>query len=170
MRGPLGPYALRFCTVLISQEYAPSSVRQHMRLMACAGRWMTETGLQPFELTPEVVDRFLALRRTEGQKFGISAAAVAPLMSYLRRLGVAPEPLPSAPSVAGLDGLIEEYRTYLVKERGLTPGTIRNYIHVARLFLAEQSEVDRWNLKEPTAGHVFRMSWTEVRAVLVGPA
>ena len=125
MRGPLAQYGPGFHGELVDQGYAGSSAGRQVGLMSQVSEWMLETGLRPCELTPEAVDRFLALRRAQGRKRGISPAATAPLMCYLRRLSAAPEPAPSVPAIAGLDRVLGEYRRYLVKERGLAPGTIR---------------------------------------------
>ncbi|MDQ6805681.1 MAG: hypothetical protein M3065_12100, partial [Actinomycetota bacterium] len=50
-------------------------------------------------------------------------------------LGVAPLPWPTA-SVTASEVLIERYSLYLLERRGLTSSTVRNYVGVAREFLA----------------------------------
>ena len=171
MRGPLAPYGPGFHGELVDQGYAGSSAGRQVGLMSQVSEWMLETGLRPCELTPEAVDRFLALRRAQGRKRGISPAATAPLMCYLRRLSAAPEPAPSAPASAGLDRVLGEYRTYLVKERGLAPGTIRGYLRVARWFLSEQSAAgEDWTLREPTAAEVSAFVVRAVRERRTGSA
>lgn len=141
MKGPLAPYASGFYAALIALGYAQSYAERQLWLMSQANQWMAEAELQPCELTTEAVDRFLALRRARGRKVWISPAAMAPLMGYFRRDGGAPEPSSGAPAITRLDRLLEEYRTYLVKERGLAPSTIRQYLGAGRLFLSERSEV-----------------------------
>jgi integrase/recombinase XerD len=168
MKGPLAPYASGFYADLIDQGYVPGSAERQMGLVSQVSQWMMEAGLRPCELTAEAVDRFLAGRRAQGRKIGISPAATAPLMNYLRRLAIAPEPRPSVPVSAGMDGLIEEYRIYLATRRGLAPGTIRGYLRVARLFLSEQSEAGGW--KEPTAAEVSAFVVREVRGRRAGSA
>lgn len=125
-----------------------------MTLVSHLSHWMKEGGLEPCSLTSESVGAFLALRRAQGCKLWISQAALAPLLGYLRRLGAAPEPSQTPPATGGLDRVIEEYRAYLVTERGLAPRSIRKYLPTARLFLSEQSAVGEWSLKEPTASAV----------------
>ena len=61
---------------------------------------------------------------------------MGPLLDYLREVGiVAPEP---AGPVTAIDELVENYREWLLVERGLAPSTIRSSERLARRFLAEQ--------------------------------
>ena len=107
---------------------------------------MLETGVQIYELTTEAIDRFLAARRTQGYTARVSLTAMAPLLDHLRHIGVAPEPSSDAPAAATeLERLLEEYRTYLARERGLAPRTIDRYLAVARLFLVERLAADCLN-------------------------
>ncbi len=170
MRGPLSPYASSFHGELIGQGYSPSYAERQMCLMSYVSQWMAESGLQPADLTGEAIDRFLAQRRAQGRKVWISPPATAPLMICLRQLGVAPEPMPSVPATDGRDGVIEEYRMYLVKERGLAPSTIRSYLRVAGSFLSKQSETHAGGLKEPTAAEVSAFVAQEVRGRRTGSA
>lgn len=59
---------------------------------------------------------------------------MAPLLGYLRGLGVAP---PASPRVAvgAVAVLLAGYRDYLAAERGLTADTIEGYVLAARPFL-----------------------------------
>jgi hypothetical protein len=62
---------------------------------------------------------------------------VGPLLSYLRDVGLVPEPTVLDTPV---ERLVAEYRDYLVRERGLVSGSVRLRLDVARLFLAERPE------------------------------
>jgi integrase len=62
------------------------------------------------------------------------------LLDYLRGLGVVPPAVPVAPSTPG-EVLIERYSMYLLERRGLTVSTVRNYVGVARVFLADRERV-----------------------------
>lgn len=170
MKGPLAPYATGFYTELIDQGYAHGSVGAQMMLMSQVSQWMIASGLRSCELTQEAVDRCVALRRDQGCEYGISPKGMAPLLGYLRRIGAVPEPSSQAPVATELERLIEEYRTYLAKERGLAPSTIHERLAVARLFLAGRPEADGLNLKELTAAEVTAFVVQETRGRRVGSA
>ena len=61
--------------------------------------------------------------------------ALGPLVVYLRGLGAVPEVVASADTP--VERLVSEYREYLVRERGLTAGSVAHWERVARLFLAD---------------------------------
>ncbi len=168
MKGPLAPYGSGFYMELIGQGYAPSYAERQMWLMSQISLWMMGDGLRPCDLTTEVVDRLLALRRAQGRKVWISPPAVAPLMGYLRRDGTVPEPSSVARAITELDRLLEEYRAYLFNERGLAPSTVRQYLRVGRLFIVERSDVDGSILKEPPPAEVTAFVLQEVQGR--GPA
>src|SRR5205823_1322157 len=67
------------------------------------------------------------------RRFPKSSQGAEPLINFLRREGVVPE-VPVAVLTAAAQ-LVEQFRLYLVGERGLGAGTITNYLHTARLFL-----------------------------------
>ena len=90
--------------------------------------------------------------------------ALAPLLGYLRELGAVPAAgAPSASTAA--ERLLEEYRCYLVQERGLAAATVRNYVEVARLFLLGLPDSTRGDLGHLCAGDVtaFVLGLSRVR-------
>ncbi len=166
MKGPLKPYAAGFYADVISQGYAPGSAANHVWLMACLSAWMAEVRLGPGELTQENVDLFLAERRSRNQRL---PAAIAPLLRHLRRLGAAPEPPPVLPITTERDRLLQEYRTYLSKERGLASSTRDAYLRVAGLFLSE-ADTDNGSVKRLGAAEVSAFVLKETRKRRTGSA
>jgi integrase/recombinase XerD len=156
VQGPLAPFADGFTVELVGRGYRPRSVRGQLELMEHLSRWLAEQGLAPAALTPENVERFLAVRR-EGDVSLRSWRAVGPLVAYLRGLGVAPEPIVSTGTP--VERLLADYRDYLLRERGLTPGSVAHWERVARLFLAERSE--------PLEDALQRLSAREVTGFVV---
>ena len=135
--GPLAPYADGFVVGLIERGYRPRSVSCQLELMAHLSRWLGEQGVEPDGLTPAMAERFLEVRREGGGSLK-SWRALDPLVGYLRGLGVVPKLAASADS--WVDRLLADYRDYLLRERGLTAGSVAHWERVARLFLAERSE------------------------------
>src|SRR5262249_12810835 len=117
--GPLQEYAAGFCAELGRQGYAPHPAAEQVQLMAHLSRWLHGQGLGPAELTEQLVDRFLVDRRREYRKFR-SGQGLRPLLMYLREIGVVPMPEPVWQDLGPeVSMLVEEYRQYLVRERGL---------------------------------------------------
>lgn len=139
--GPLAPHAAGCRQRLAQDGYTANAASNQLQLMAHASRWWTAGGMRVDELTPPRVEEFLAYRRAEGYTLWLSTKAMAPLLDYLRRLGVVPPPAPVAPATEA-EVLHEDYRAYLAQERGLAAGTIAGYLHVARLFCAARAGED----------------------------
>jgi site-specific recombinase XerD len=147
----LAPYAAGFVVELVGRGYRPRSVRGQLELMAHLSRWLAEQGLEPGGLTQETAERFLAVRRERDVSLR-SWRALGPLIGYLRGLGVIPDRVVSADTP--VERLLLHYRDYLVRERGLTAGSVAHRERVARLFLAERSEPLEDALRQLTTGEV----------------
>jgi integrase/recombinase XerD len=144
--GPLASYATGFREELADQGYAPGTVSDHLRLMAHVSRWLISQELDAGDLTPPVVELFLEARADAGYVRALSSRAVMPLLGHLRALGVvAPG---QAPVVADgpIETLIERYKGYLLEERGLLAGSVRNYVIVARSFLSHRFQASGGSL------------------------
>jgi hypothetical protein len=91
----------------------------------------------------------------------ISRRGLVPLLDYLRERGAAPtmqEPTPSGP----VEQLLDEYRCYLVAERGLAPLSVLRYRGTARLFLSR--------LRSPIDTALRELSAVQVTGFLVDEA
>ena len=139
--GPLAMYADGFRADLAARGYAAGSADRNLRTLAHVSRWMDGQGLSAGQLSAARLEEFLQARRREGYHHALSLRSVMPLVSYLRRAGVAAVP---REAVAGgaLEPVVEEYRRYLVSERALTAAVVGKYTGLAREFLAacEQGE------------------------------
>lgn len=143
--GPFEPFAAGFVGELGGRGYARVSVVAQVQLVGHLSRWMAAEHVAAEQLTADVVERFVVSRRAAGYRHFLTVGALAPLLAYLRSLGVAPMP-PIAPPSRPADLLVERYRGYLVGERGLATGTVRYYDSVAQSFLgvvsSPRGEVD----------------------------
>jgi len=148
-----------FCDQLGKLGYTPSSAEHQMRLMADLSSWLSTEGPDAAGLTAEVVDRFFVARRASGRRWRRSPRALAPLLGYLRELGAAPAAT-ARPASTASEELLEEFRCYLVNERGLAPGTVRNQSRVAQRFLS--------GLPEPENPDLERLTADEVSAYMLG--
>jgi len=115
------------------------------------------------------VEVFLCWCRARGYTCWLSARGVAPLLGFLRGLGVAPGPRCESPATAA-EALLGRYRTYLARERGLAASTIGYYSAEARLFLDRVAGADLGGLAGLAAGEVSRFVSAECRGRGTGSA
>lgn len=141
--------------------YRPGPARDQIRLMADLGYWMACEGVQVAGLSPAVVAGFLSTRRAEGKRVHVTVRALGPLLGYLAELGVV-DLEHAAAGVPAVEQLLDDYRCYLVRERGLASGTVRGYMADARMFLS--------GLPEPDDPDLDLLSAAEVTGFVLGLA
>lgn len=132
VQGSLAGYAEGFREHLLGRGYTDGSAARLIHLMAHVSRWLDGFGVSPSELTPERVAAFVASRRAEGYAGWRSERALAPMLEYLRELGVVPEVVSES---RWFDQLAGRYESYLLNDRGATAATRRAYVGVALRFL-----------------------------------
>jgi integrase/recombinase XerD len=137
--GPLERYASGFAGELARVGYTSNSAGLQLGLTAHLSRWLAENDLVLERLSAAETERFLAARRAAGYTNHTSARGLAPLLGYLRGLGVVP--VAEEPVLSAGELLLARYREYLIVERGLAAGTARGYVDLVRPFVA--SRVDR---------------------------
>jgi integrase/recombinase XerD len=140
--GPLAMYADAFRADLAARGYGAGSADRNLRTLAHVSRWMDGRGLSVSQLSAARLEEFLEARRGEGYHHALSIRAVMPLVSYLRRAGVAAVPLAAGAGGGPLERVIEEYRRYLISERALTATVVRKYTRLAREFLTACAQGD----------------------------
>ena len=97
---------------------------------------MEAEGLELAGLTPATLERYFMWRRQEGYRKSLSPLSLRRMLGYLDGLGV----LPADDAVpTPVDGLLAEFRRYLLQERGVATRTVDLYEPAARLFLAGRS-------------------------------
>jgi len=115
MSGPIVGVAEDLVRELKSLGYATTTATELMRLAAHLSRWLDGSGLVLAEVTPSVIDAFVAERRTTYTN-QTSAQALAPILGFLRRVGAVPEPLPVPPTTAA-QVVLGEFSQYLLDQR-----------------------------------------------------
>ncbi len=135
MAGPLAPYARGLAGELARLGFTELSARGQLGLAAHLSRWLEAAGLGTAELTGPTVEAYLAARRASGYTAYLTPKALAPLLGYLRALGVAPDAELAAPRDRA-EEMLEQYRCYLLGERGLQVKVARGYLDMVRPFVA----------------------------------
>jgi integrase/recombinase XerD len=161
VNGPLAQHAAGFRAMLAGRGYAPSSAAGQLQAMAHLSRWLEQQGRTTAGLRPQLVERFVAARKSAGYQRLASSRAVAPLTDYLAAAGLMAAP---APPAAG--GVLAAYRDYLLAERGLAASTVRNYLDAARLLAGQ----DGLGLESLTGAGVSRFVLAQCRSRSTGSA
>jgi len=169
LTGPLAGLADGFGARLAELGYTPLSAANQLRVMARLSRWLAAREEAPAQLDAERVEEFLADCRASGYTCWLSVRGLAPLLGYLRGLGVVPGAV-SEPVATAAEVLLDRYRDYLAGERGLAASTIGYYVAEARLFLGRACGPDLAGLAELTAAQVCGYVAAECRRRSTGSA
>lgn len=159
--GRMGPFIESYRQELLGQGYTPLTVRGVLQHVGALGRWMDANGVEPADLSVEVLDEFVAFRHS-CRAFVRTTRSLASLLDHLRYLGVVGPAL--APVV---DPLIEAYRAWMFEERGLAPSTVLRYETAAVRFV---STLDGRPLGSLEGSDVNRFLLAEASRVSVGAA
>lgn len=135
MSGPIVGFSEGLVRELQTLGYATTSATELMRLAAHLSRWLQGSGLGLAELTPSVVDAFVAERRGSYVKL-VSARALDPIIGYLHRVGEVPEPLPATPAT-GARAVLDGFAGFLTDERALSGPVAVAYVHWVKPFVVE---------------------------------
>lgn len=131
--GPLTSFAEGFAAELAKQGYRTNAAANQLQLFAHLSRWLASKGLDATTLNASVLNEFLAARRAQGYTLWLSPKALAPFISYLRRLGfLAPA---AKVALSATDALLGRYRSYLLDVRGLVATSARGYVDMVRPFV-----------------------------------
>jgi site-specific recombinase XerD len=156
--GPLEPFVAGFAAELSAQGFKPVPVVQQLALVADLDGWLVAEDVELAGFSSEVAERFCGARRARGCTSHVTVRALAPLLGYLRGLGVAPAASPPVPA-GPVEELLSRFRRYLEHERGLVPAAARGYVDKVRPFVARFDGPDGLELE--------RVDVVEVRAFVL---
>ena len=120
--GPLVEHGAGFERWLRARGFSRSAVSQRNWQFDHLSRWLEREGLRPDQLTPARQEQFLAARRAAGYRTWVSRAELegAACVSARGRGAGAGGGGAGGP----LERLLDDYRLYLARERGLAPSTV----------------------------------------------
>ncbi|MBC7679162.1 MAG: tyrosine-type recombinase/integrase [Pseudorhodobacter sp.] len=133
MSGPVVGVSQDLVGELQRLGYATTTATELMRLTAHLSRWLEGSGLGLSELTPSVIDAFVAARRTSHVNLS-SARGLDPIVGYLRRVGCVPDLQPVVP-MTGAEIALDGFVRFLVDERALSGPVAAAYAHWVRPFV-----------------------------------
>lgn len=165
--GPLKAYADGFRAELAGLGYTPDGVVRKLWELGRLGDWMAANGIGTEGLTAGRLGEF-SRSCADGDLRPVGPRTLAPLVGYLRSLGVAPAPEHGETPV---DQLVGRYRRWLVVERALAARTVGRYVKTARRFLGSRAvTTDAAGIEGLTGADVTAFLLAECGRVSVGSA
>jgi site-specific recombinase XerD len=154
---------------LLAAGYTPQTVRMMLKDLGRLGRWMDVEEVEIGTVDVASIESFLAGWRAAGGRRVPSVRALRSLLSYLREVGVMIAEVP--PALSPVEGLVAEYREWLVGDRGLAAMTVLRYETLARRFLtARVSPTDELGVSDLDGAVVARFLLGECGRVCLGSA
>ena len=135
-QGPLSEHLDAYAASVAEQGYGRNSIRQQIVVIADFSRWLKPKHIDIQDLDGRVVVQFLRLRRRQQRVRRGDPKTLQRLLSMLCQMGIVKPQPPVADNARSR--ITNEFRRYLLQERGLSPLTLLNYIPVVEQFLSER--------------------------------
>ncbi len=132
--GPIGPHLVGFAAWLSEQGYHPLTGKKKIWLIVHLSRWLEQNKIDLDRLDDQRIAEFTQSQRDFLARRQQVQHTLCQLIQHLRRSHVIP-PQRATPSATKADCLLDEYRQFLVRERGVRPLTLINYLPVVRHLL-----------------------------------
>ena len=132
----LAPHLDSFAAELRELGYAPSTVREYLRLLGDLARWFRRQDLAVAHLQEPLANQFLEARRRQGRLRSGDASTIRHFLEHLRHRGAIPAPEP-ATDESPLATLRRQFAHHLEHERGLAAVTVVGYWPFIRRFVVE---------------------------------
>jgi hypothetical protein len=155
--GPLAPYAAGYERWLLARGFASLSLPRRMWQFDHLSRWLEREALSADQLTPGRAQEFLVARRNAGYVTWVSGLSLRLPLGYLREVGAIPSGSPVLTD-RRVDRLLEDYRVYLARERGLDRGGDPQVRERCSLVFGGQGTDRRAGLGAPDCGRCQRVS------------
>jgi site-specific recombinase XerD len=164
--GPLASYLDAYLKHIEHQGFLPSSVPMQMYAIARFSNWLQARQLGVHQVDEATVERFL--KRDPGTVHSGESAPLRRLLAMLREIGqtAAKPPQPRNDQ----QRLMDEYRCYLLQERGLAEASLLNYVPFAEQFLSDRFGRSAMHPSELTAKDVTKFLQDRARQLSPGRA
>jgi integrase/recombinase XerD len=126
--GPLSGFRAGFAAKLTAQGYTDHSLASQLRLVAHLSGWLAARQIDLSGLTPELLDRYVALRRRTQRRW-TSRRALTPLLEHLGLADTFGQDEPKRSDV------LARYCNHLVDDRALSASVLARYEAIAAEFL-----------------------------------
>jgi len=132
--GALAAHRYGLWEALFACGYSPLSALNVLRVAAHLSRWLQEQEQSLDALTHERIQAFFDARRAAGYTHFLTPRSLEVIVRHLEAVGAICLPLRVPALMSPVDQLVQEYRDYLRRERGLSAGSVRAYGDIADRF------------------------------------
>src|SRR3954451_23453708 len=132
--GPLASYLDTYLKRIELEGFLPSSVPMQMYAIARFSNWLQTMELDLHRLDEATVERFL--HRDSNIVHSAEAASLRRILAMLRESGLTAAKPPESKN--SRQRFIDEYRSYLRQERGLSEASLLNYVPFAEELLSSR--------------------------------
>jgi site-specific recombinase XerD len=135
--GPLGPYVDEFASWLQEQHYSRFSGQRSVCAVTNWSRWLQERHVAARDIDAKLLDRYFlygARARTVSQD---ERRALQKMLAWLQKIGVVPATCFSSP-VNQRKTVVDDFEQYMLRQRGLSPTTLKVYLPYISLFLRQR--------------------------------
>jgi site-specific recombinase XerD len=164
--GPLAPHLDTYLKRIEQEGFLPSSVPMQMYVIARFSSWLHTGQVDLHQMDEATVERFL--HRDLGVVHSAESAPLRRFLAMLREIGVTAAKPPEPRNCR--QRFVDEYRRYLLGERGLAETSLRNYVPFAEQLLYSRFGQSGMNLSELTAMDVTKFVQDRVRQLSSGRA
>ena len=135
-QAPLGRYIDNYAARLVDRGYAYRTARTHLAAIWRLSVFLFTRNLAAEALDERIIARFLRHCRCNGRQPRSDGWALHAFLTMLRETSVCPAQAAARLSLD--DQLLEDFRRYLLEQRGLALVSIDRLIPILRYFLREQ--------------------------------
>jgi site-specific recombinase XerD len=139
--GPLGLHLDVFAARLLKEGHCQQSGWRILRVVGDYSRWLARKGLSLPDVTESTVEQYQRFRRRHRSLFCSDRAALLRLLAVLREVDAIAPLLPTPRTEH--EQIEDDFKEYLLRERGLRQVTIIRHLPPLRLFLREHCRAGR---------------------------
>jgi site-specific recombinase XerD len=151
-QGPLSGYLDAYATAIAQQGYARHSIRNQVVVIADFSRWLQQKNIELRHLDGAAVDRFV---QHQQRRTGICRGDAGILNRFLAKLGQTGIVEQSLAVRSPRQRITDEFRRYLLEQRGLSGATLQNYLPFIDQFLSERFRDKTLNVCALRAGDII---------------
>jgi len=135
--GPLSVHIEAYVALLQDQGYARQSARVHLQVLADFSRWLQRRELGVGDIDASTLQRYLRCRSRFVDRHRGASSALDKLLGMLRDRGIANH-VAAPVAIDPVERAKEDFKRYLLQERGLSASIVLVYLPVVHQFLRER--------------------------------